>query len=226
MIKRICKHCGKEFFTYNAWLRNGKAGNYCSKSCASKSYKRKKYLVKKNCVICGKEFWVKRYRKNTALYCSVQCRAIDRGRKMRGKNHPNWKGGISERDWKFKKWAKKVKQRDNYTCQKCGYVGKEVEAHHLKKWHENIELRYNINNGITLCRKCHSEAHKEIKNFILKGVERSGINKICLICGKEFYVPPYKIKTAKTCSRSCAVKYLNLLRKQKYEKEVDKKKYS
>jgi len=35
-IKRICQYCGKEFWTYRAWLRNGKAGKYCSIECQRK----------------------------------------------------------------------------------------------------------------------------------------------------------------------------------------------
>ena len=36
MVIAKCKECGKEFLTYNAWLRRGR-GKFCSKLCRNKS---------------------------------------------------------------------------------------------------------------------------------------------------------------------------------------------
>lgn len=76
-----------------------------------------------------------------------------------------------------REWTKKVMERDKYTCQTCGIrnckgLGKTVklEAHHKKELHklignmsfkEAIKLKelYDIENGITLCRKCHKKIH-------------------------------------------------------------------
>ena len=60
----------------------------------------------------------------------------------------------------YKNWRKAVYERDNYTCQECGLHsgnGKTVilNAHHIKSWSDYPELRFDINNGITLCRSCH-----------------------------------------------------------------------
>jgi hypothetical protein len=61
-------------------------------------------------------------------------------------------------------WRKSVFERDLYTCQKCKVRGGSLEAHHIKLFKDYIELRYEINNGMTLCKKCHKQTHKEIKN--------------------------------------------------------------
>lgn len=81
--------------------------------------------------------------------------------KARGKLHHNWKGGITP-EYKhtnctveYKKWRSEVFERDNYTCQKCGATNIYLQAHHIKSWIHYKELRYNINNGLTLCEVCH-----------------------------------------------------------------------
>jgi len=58
-------------------------------------------------------------------------------------------------------WRKSVFERDNYACQSCGEKGVELNAHHIKKWSDYIELRTDVKNGITLCKKCHKELHKK-----------------------------------------------------------------
>lgn len=50
--------------------------------------------------------------------------------------------------------------RDNYTYQKCGYRGSNLNAHHLDGYHWCKELRSDISNGSTLCETCHVKFHK------------------------------------------------------------------
>ncbi|MGX8833996.1 HNH endonuclease [Amedibacillus sp. YH-ame6] len=60
----------------------------------------------------------------------------------------------------YKKWRKNVFERDNYICQDCNKKGGTLNAHHLKKFKDYPKLRYDVNNGITLCEKCHRRRHK------------------------------------------------------------------
>jgi len=56
-------------------------------------------------------------------------------------------------------WASMVKLRDKQ-CTKCSSVY-DLHAHHIKSFKDNEELRYDLNNGITLCGQCHRKWHKE-----------------------------------------------------------------
>ena len=74
-----------------------------------------------------------------------------------------WKGGLSRNKQgtpKYRQWRSDIFQRDNWTCQTCGTRSGEgtsifLEPHHIKSWAKYPELRYNLDNGITLCRECH-----------------------------------------------------------------------
>lgn len=59
---------------------------------------------------------------------------------------------------RYKEWRSSVFIRDGFQCKKCG-TKKDLQAHHIKPWKSNKDLRYSISNGVTLCRKCHLEAH-------------------------------------------------------------------
>lgn len=81
----------------------------------------------------------------------------------KGENHPNWKGGLTPELAKIRqsndytKWRLSVFNRDNYTCQCCGEnSGGNLNAHHIENFSVNEHLRFDIDNGITLCNNCHN----------------------------------------------------------------------
>lgn len=89
----------------------------------------------------------------------------DIGRKIlseskRGEKNPNWKGGITSaheairNSLEYKLWREAVFKRDGFICIWCGRSG-YVEADHIKPFAFFPELRFSIDNGRTLCRKCH-----------------------------------------------------------------------
>src|SRR3990167_354744 len=80
-----------------------------------------------------------------------------------GKNHYNWKGGITleyrkmRNSIEYKLWRDAVLIRDNYTCIWCGQKGSRLVADHIKPFAFFSELRFALDNGRTLCEKCHKQ---------------------------------------------------------------------
>lgn len=88
-----------------------------------------------------------------------------------GENSASWikdrtKIKVSDRslnDPLQKGWRKAVKNRDGWKCrisdEKCSGG---LEAHHILPWSKFPELRYQINNGITLCHAHHPRSRDEV----------------------------------------------------------------
>jgi len=56
-------------------------------------------------------------------------------------------------------WRKKVLARDKYKCQKCNKMKKRLQVHHIRGFTKYPHLRLDVDNGITLCQKCHRRFH-------------------------------------------------------------------
>lgn len=77
--------------------------------------------------------------------------------KCTGEKNYKWKGG------RGKTMTKKALERDNYTCQECGYSEKEImQVDHIQPKALYPELAHDLENLETLCPNCH--ARKTIKD--------------------------------------------------------------
>lgn len=90
----------------------------------------------------------------------------------KGERSPLWRGGISKKNrlirssLEYKLWRAAVFERDDWTCQECGERGGELHAHHIKSFKEFIDLRFAIDNGVTLCIDCHKKTDSYLNNKI------------------------------------------------------------
>ncbi|KKN08636.1 hypothetical protein LCGC14_1054770 [marine sediment metagenome] len=55
-------------------------------------------------------------------------------------------------------WSKTIKSLDNYMCKSCNSM-KNIMAHHLCPKSDFPELSLDLDNGVTLCKKCHTVVH-------------------------------------------------------------------
>jgi 5-methylcytosine-specific restriction endonuclease McrA len=88
---------------------------------------------------------------------------------MSGECNPMWikdrsslKTPIMKRlrnSFQYNIWRDKIFKRDKYLCQVCHIKSNELNAHHIKSFSEYPNLRFNIDNGITLCINCHKFVH-------------------------------------------------------------------
>jgi len=85
---------------------------------------------------------------------------------QKGEKSHLWKGGINSindtirKSIEYRLWREAVFARDSWTCQKTGERGGELHSHHIKSFARYPELRFAIDNGITLSKKSHKEFHK------------------------------------------------------------------
>jgi len=85
-------------------------------------------------------------------------------------NNVNWKGGIAKESDMIRHsiegnlWRNSVFARDGYTCQKTKIKGGSLVAHHILNFSSHPELRFAIDNGITLSDKAHKEFHRKYGN--------------------------------------------------------------
>jgi len=64
-------------------------------------------------------------------------------------------------------WRTSVLERDNRICRiNNGDCSGKYEVHHILSWKDYPELRYEINNGITLCQAHHPRKRVEEKRLI------------------------------------------------------------
>jgi len=148
-ITKTCVRCGKEFQVYPSMKHH----THCSLLCANRD------IACEQKGISNKKKGQKGIK--NALY--------RHGYMNRGKLNKNYKGenGITKLNAQirglqdFQDWRKSVFIRDNYTCQDCLKHGGDLEAHHIKPFAKYPNLRFDTNNGITLCKSCHKIRHKK-----------------------------------------------------------------
>lgn len=99
--------------------------------------------------------------------CSTQCASYESEYcrpchdKISGKDHWRFKHGLrrnlNSKEYRF--WRSEVFKRDEFTCVMCNVKGGYLHAHHIFHWSDFANLRFDIDNGLTMCIKCHYRIH-------------------------------------------------------------------
>lgn len=203
----ICEECGSSFSSAS------RKRKYCSTQCSNKAHDKKQYV---SCEWCKTIFPIKQcnLKKNEHHFCSKECHHKWQSENTpKGENHPNWNPNLTEEErnngrntWENNEWKSRVFERDNYQCQCCGDDrGGNLEAHHKNCYSDFKDQRCEVDNGITLCKKCHAKFHKiygyghntmeQFDEFMIKyeqeyipRVMKGGKGKkiICLTTGEVF----------------------------------------
>lgn len=165
-FKKNCEFCSIEFTKKpNFGKRKWEKKRFCSKDCFGKS---------QIGIIRGPH--TEQFKQMVSQQHKGKINSIETRRKMAenktGTQNPNWKGGISTEyqlqraSMECKIWRVSVFERDNYTCIWCkkkgGWSKEEkrqivLNADHIKSFLWFPDLRFDINNGRTLCYDCHKK---------------------------------------------------------------------
>jgi 5-methylcytosine-specific restriction endonuclease McrA len=180
-----CLNCGIEMEVLVSRINSGH-GKFCSKRCRSKWETENKSginspiyrKIKCICSYCGKEKMIYRCLagKSKNNFCNNECHAKWRSEHIIGENNPNWNPNISDLERKsrrerkinveYKNWRIKIFERDNFTCVYCGSrESGTLNAHHIIPFSKDKSLRFELSNGITLCKKCHKKEHDRLRKL-------------------------------------------------------------
>lgn len=81
---------------------------------------------------------------------------------------------FSRNNSRVREWKKKILSKGK--CEKCGATN-NLEAHHIIKWSDYPKGRIDINNGMCLCHKCHTEEHKNDQSYHMMKSKESGCSE-------------------------------------------------
>ena len=117
---------------------------------------------KPNCPECGKGL-----ARRESRYC-VSCKAKLFGSGSDCNFYVDGRNQIKESErvlamhtGEYQTWRRNNFTRDDFTCQICGVKG-YLEVDHKVPWFLDKKRRYDLSNGITMCKECHL-----IKTFVI-----------------------------------------------------------
>ncbi len=155
-----CLFCGSVFIKDKR--KSFKNWNNETKFCCKKCYWLSITGIIKN---PDKPIKVKKIRRkpDTAHLHKVEVWEKIRQTMLKKKGGVSTQNAIERHSSKFRIWRTAVFERDNFTCQHCSIRGKYLHPHHIKPFCDFVDLRFDVNNGITLCSNCHQQEHRKIK---------------------------------------------------------------
>lgn len=162
-VNLTCEQCNIAFTRPPSNRRNTRH-DFCGRACSALWHKGKAINYNPNSLKgLVHDFW------SNPLFSDTQKQKVKEKiseanirRGYKEAEHWNWKGGVTPLNKKirnsieYKQWRRAVFLRDNFTCQNCSHTG-YLEADHIKPFAYFPELRFDLDNGRTLCLGCHKQ---------------------------------------------------------------------
>lgn len=178
-VEKSCEVCGNRF---KAQRSRASSARFCSHACKSVGISRR---VTVPCGWCGaavvrRPCELEKASRTGAsrAFCNRKCRSLKRAGEQAGAANSQWRGGVTPETKRVRdsaetaNWRTAVFQRDDYRCQHCGIrarvgLGHSVtlHAHHIKPFHTHHDLRFDVDNGLTLCAPCHHTVHRNVSRI-------------------------------------------------------------
>jgi len=142
-------------------------------------------------------------------FCSDECKALG----LSGAGAPNWQGGKTDESTKQRHsfeagmWRYLVLHRDELQCQICG-TRENLHAHHIKSWSQYPDLRFDLENGITLCIDCHETTHGRSLNGKNTGTYQ--VQCQCAWCDTVFPREKNRVRDLNYCDRVCSAQHMRV----------------
>ena len=191
-----CLVCDKQFVATRHQAKDGR--RFCSKECGAKGRSRraKKPQTAIACQCCGDVFLIDTTSQTIKRkYCSKKCQ-YKASHKAPGEKAESFRATNTT---EYVRWVKAVLLRDR-ACVRCG-AKEPLQAHHVKHWRHHPELRYDVNNGATLCPCCHHSQHTHLPLEVFMKMGGKQV-KYCVVCESP-YVPLGK---QQACSIRCGAR--------------------
>lgn len=119
--------------------------------------------------------------------CSKECQRVF-NLSRQGEKAGGWKGGLTplqkliRNSMRYKAWRLAVYERDGFACQDCIGRGGDLNAHHLEQMSDLLTMYkiktmadaemckalWDVDNGLTVCVRCHQKRHPELNLVMLK----------------------------------------------------------
>lgn len=165
--------CGHENVCNFNKFTSAKAGRICSTCSRSVRYKYdyvRECFEERDCILLEKEYVNCKTKMRYIAQCGHESTITfdallnSPGAALRCRDchkHTYHDEPIDRNRTASKVWRKAVYARDGYTCVACGKHGGDLNAHHLAAYDNSPDLRFKVENGVTLCSNCHIQFHSQ-----------------------------------------------------------------
>lgn len=82
------------------------------------------------------------------------------------------KNGKSRQSYNFREWRRKVLEKCDFKCVRCGKSQEKMHCDHIVPWKKDESLRFSPENGQVLCPACHLKKGRENKEIAKDEITR------------------------------------------------------